>query len=80
MKQPLFPSAEIMDDATALLLPIIPGGDVFRVIDSRVAISDPEEVRLWVGRTMDGRRVVGTLAGVIELPRLVPEMTKGQLS
>ena len=80
MKQPLFPSAEIMDDATALLLPIIPGGDVFKMIDCRVAISDPEEVRLWAGRTMDGRRVNGTYAGVDELPRLVPEMTKERLS
>ena len=77
---PLFRSAEIMDDETALLLPIIPGGDVFQVIDCRVAISDPEEVRLWAGRTMDGRRVNGTYAGVDELPRLVPEMTKERLS
>ena len=76
----LFPSAEVMDDETALLLPIIPGGDVFQVIDCRVAISDPEEVRLWAGRTMDGRRVNGTYAGVDELPRLVPEMTKERLS
>ena len=80
MKQPLFPSAEIMDDATALLLPIIPGGDIFRVDEGRVMISDPEEVRLWAGRTMDGRRVNGTYAGVDELPRLVPEMTKERLS
>ena len=77
---PLFRSAEIMDDETALLLPIIPGGDVFQVIDCRVAISDPEEVRLWAGRVMDGRKVDGTYAGVMEMPRLVPELVKGQLS
>ena len=80
MKQPLFPSAEIMDDATALLLPIIPGGDIFRVDEGRVMISDPEEVRLWAGRVMDGRKVDGTYAGVMEMPRLVPELVKGQLS
>lgn len=76
----LFPSAEVMDDETALLLPIIPGGDIFRVDEGRVMISDPEEVCLWAGRTMDGRRVVGTYAGVMENPVVVPEMTKGQLS
>lgn len=80
MKQPLFPSAEIMDDATALVLPVNPGGDILEIIDGRIAITDNIEVGLWCGRVMDGRRVNGTFAGVMDNPVLVPEIMKGQMS
>ncbi len=98
--EPLFPSAEVMDDATDLVLPVNPGGDILEIINGRVAITDNIEVGLWCveiingrfaitdnievglwcGRVMDSRRVNGTLAGVMDNPVLVPEMTKARLS
>ena len=67
----LFPSLEVMQEATKRHV---------LVEMSTCHWNDETEFRLWESRCFDNHKVTGTLAGILEMPRLVPEFHRGRLS
>jgi hypothetical protein len=74
----LYPSAEVMNEATSLLEPLVPESECEGIYQGHC--SDLLEIVLWRGRQIDSVRVKGTLAGVMELPCLVIDFNRGRLS
>jgi hypothetical protein len=73
MRRANFPNKEVMEEAT----------EKHRIYPERslgAIFEDEVEAELRSGRRLDGRRVFGTIEGILELPRPVPVCSLGRLS
>lgn len=77
----LFPSLETMLEATEPLEMFDPLSTVGKGPSAEFTYTDRKEYDMWKARFVDGRRVHGTLEGLLDCPQLfVTGLVKGRLS